>query len=60
MVKSNSSKKHLGQITVRNIGKKYIVCVSGTPEKLFDTINKAKDFANKLRLKLGRRPNRKN
>lgn len=47
--------KKIGQITLKKIGKKYAVCISGTPEELFKVYLKAKDFANKLRKKNGRR-----
>ena len=53
------NKKSLGQITVRKVGKKYMVCLSGTPEVLFLSKFKAEEFADTLRLKYGRRPNRK-
>ena len=59
MVQKKKYNKSLGQITVRKVGKKFMVCLSGTPEVLFTSKFKAEDFANKLRLKHGRRINRK-
>jgi hypothetical protein len=47
--------KCLGQITVRKVGKKYLVCLSGTPEFLFTSFDKATSKANNLRKKHGRR-----
>ena len=51
-------KQFLGQITVRKIGSKYLVCISGTPKKMYNDSKSAESHANKLRIKHGRRPKR--
>ncbi len=47
--------KKLGQITVKKVGKKYAVCISGTPEELKNSLEAAVKVANVLREKHGRR-----
>lgn len=49
------SSKDVGQITVKKIGKKYVICISGTPERIENMIEKAEKFADKLREKHGKR-----
>lgn len=48
-------KKKIGQITIKKIGKKFAVCISGTPEQLYPTMEKAEMMAYDLRKKHGRR-----
>ncbi len=48
-------KERIGQITIKKIGKKFAVCISGTPEELKDTWMEANKIANKLRERHGRR-----
>ena len=48
-------KKKVGQITTKHIGDKVAVCISGTPQQLFDTFKKAEEALEKLRDKYGRR-----
>lgn len=59
MVKKRKSRKRrvieVGQITVKKVGDKYAVCISGSPERIERIMEKAEKFANKLRLKYGRR-----
>ena len=47
--------KKIGQITIKKIGKKFAVCISGTPMELKNTWAVAESVANKLREKYGRR-----
>lgn len=48
-------KRTIGQITIKHIGDKLAVCISGTPQELFNTFKKAENAAGKLRVKHGRR-----
>lgn len=48
-------KKGIGQITIKRIGAKYAVCISGTPQELVNTFNLAEKAVAKLRKKYGRR-----
>ncbi len=47
--------KRIGQITIKRIGKKYAVCISGTPQELLNTVILAEKAVKKLRAKYGRR-----
>ena len=47
--------KKIGQITIKRIGKKYAVCISGTPQELLNTAKLAEKAISKLRAKYGRR-----
>ena len=47
--------KRVGQITIKRIGKKYAVCISGTPQELLNTAKLAEKAIIKLRTKYGRR-----
>ncbi len=47
--------KKIGQITIKRIGKKYAVCISGTPQELLNTVKLAEKAVSKLRSKYGRR-----
>lgn len=51
-------KKKYHQITIRKMGKKYLVCVSGTPRRMCSKKCSAESFANKLRVSQGKRPKR--
>ena len=57
MLKKKLKKKTLriGQITVKRMGKKFLVCVSGDPKKIENYLDKAEREANRLRLKYGKR-----
>ena len=48
-------KKDVGQITVKKVGEKFAVCISGTPQELKNSFELAKKIANELREKHGRR-----
>lgn len=48
-------KNKVGQITIKKIGKKFAVCISGTPQELKNSWDLAKKVANDLRKKHGRR-----
>jgi len=48
-------KKVVGQITIKRIGDRLAVCISGTPQELFNTAKLAEKAAGKLREKYGRR-----
>ena len=48
-------KKKIGQITLKRIGKKWAVCISGTPQELVNTDKLAEKAVAKLRVKYGRR-----
>lgn len=48
-------RKKIGQITIKRIGKKYSVCISGTPVKLFDYFSNAEREIIRIRKKFGRR-----
>lgn len=45
----------VGQITVKKIGKRFAVCISGNPERIEEVMERAEKYANKLRKKYGRR-----
>ena len=47
--------KKIGQITIKRIGKKWAVCISGTPQELLNTVKLAEKAVGKLRSKYGRR-----
>ncbi len=47
--------KRIGQITIKKIGEKFAVCISGTPQELKNTFHMAEDIANEYRAKYGRR-----
>ena len=47
-------KKKVGQITIKKIGKKYAVCISGTPQELKNSWSSADLIAKKLRKKYGK------
>ncbi len=47
--------KRIGQITIKRIGKKWAVCISGTPQELLNTVKLAEKAVKKLRSKYGRR-----
>lgn len=49
------SKRIVGQITIKRIGKKWAVCISGTPQELKNTFELAEKVAEKLRKKHGRK-----
>ncbi len=48
-------KNKLGQITIKKVGEKFAVCISGTPQELKNSWKEAHVIANKLREKHGRR-----
>ncbi len=48
-------KNKKGQVTIRSIGDKFIVCISGNPKKIENTMRKAENLANKIRKKQGKR-----
>ncbi len=48
-------KKGIGQITIKHVGDKIAVCISGTPQELFNTAKLAEKAVIKLREKHGRR-----
>ncbi len=48
-------KSKIGQITIKKIGRKFAVCISGTPEQIYDTLERAEDGIEKLRNLHGRR-----
>lgn len=48
-------KKGIGQITVKKIGNKFAVCISGTPQELKNSWKMAAKIANELREKHGRK-----
>jgi len=48
-------KKKVGQITIKKVGKKWAACISGTPQELFNSFNKALEEVEGLRKKYGRR-----
>lgn len=50
-----TKKNKVGQITIKKIGKKYAVCISGTPQELFNSFLAAKKMVYYLREKYGRR-----
>lgn len=56
-IKRRSKKKlmKIGQITVKRMGNKFIVCVSGNPKRIENYLDRAEREANKLRLKYGKR-----
>ncbi len=61
VAKSKNKHKHkkgIGQITVKQIGKVYAVCIAGTPRELLNTYHKAEEMADFIRRKHGRRPKR--
>lgn len=45
----------IGQITIKRIGDKFSVCISGTPQELFNSYKLAERAIKKLRVKHGRR-----
>jgi len=45
----------IGQITIKKIGKKFSVCISGNPQELFNSYKFAEKAVEKLRSKYGRR-----
>ena len=47
--------RKIGQITLKKIGKKWAVCISGTPQELLNTAKLAEKAIKKLRVKYGRR-----
>ncbi len=47
--------KKIGQITLKRIGKKWAICISGTPQELVNTAKLAEKAVSKLRSKYGRR-----
>jgi len=47
--------KVIGQITIKRIGNKFSACISGSPQKIFDTFHKAEEEVEKMRMKYGRR-----
>lgn len=47
--------KKIGQITIKRIGTKWAVCISGTPQELLNTLKLAEKSVAKLRAKYGRR-----
>lgn len=49
------AKRKIGQITIKHIGDKLAVCISGNPQELFNTFKLAEKEAGKLRVKHGRR-----
>jgi len=57
MVKTNkkNKSKEIGQITVRRIGDKFAICISGSPERIEKAMINAEKYANRLRKKYGRR-----
>lgn len=55
MKKLRRNIKKIGQVTIRSIGNKFIVCISGNPKKIENTIRKAEALANKIRKKQGKR-----
>lgn len=48
-------KKGVGQITIKRIGDKLAVCISGSPQEIFNTVKLAEKAVAKLRAKYGRR-----
>lgn len=54
-MKKINLKKKIGQITIKKIGEKFAVCISGTPQELKNSWELANKIANKLREKYGRR-----
>ncbi len=49
------NKKGVGQITIKHIGDKLAVCISGSPQELFNSYKLAEKAVSKLRSKYGRR-----
>lgn len=49
------NKKGIGQITIKKVGKKWAVCISGTPQELYNSFKMAEHFVEKLRKKHGRK-----
>lgn len=49
------TRKKIGQITIKRIGKRWAVCISGTPQELVNTFKLAEKSVKKLRDKYGRR-----
>ncbi len=49
------NKKSVGQITIKHIGDKLAVCISGSPQELFNSYKLAEKAVAKLRIKHGRR-----
>ena len=47
--------RKIGQITLKRIGKKWAICISGTPQELVNTAKLAEKAIKKLRAKYGRR-----
>lgn len=48
-------KKKIGQITIKRIGDRLAVCISGSPQELFNSYKLAEKAVKKLRSKYGRR-----
>lgn len=49
------NKKSIGQITIKRVGEKFAVCISGNPKELKNTFELAEKSVEKLRKKYGRR-----
>lgn len=47
--------KKVGQITIKKIGKKWAICISGTPQELFNSYKAAEVIIEKVRKKHGRK-----
>lgn len=56
MKKCRKKAKGIGYVTVRKIGKKFVVCISGDPKVIVDGYTKALEVANGYRVSKGRRP----
>lgn len=52
-------RRKVGQITIKRVGKKYAVCIAGTPERMFTSKERAMHCLCGLRKKYGRRENYK-
>jgi len=48
-------KRKIGQITIKKIGDRFAVCISGNPQELKNTFELAEKVVKKLRKKYGRR-----
>ena len=53
--RSKRKVRPIGQITVKRVGDKFAICISGNPERIENVMERAEKYANKLRLKYGRR-----
>lgn len=49
------NKNSVGQITIKHIGDKLAVCISGSPQELFNSYKLAEKAVEKLRKKHGRK-----